>query len=97
MAESTGQSPAPAGPSASAEAQRNAAFVRCLGTGALGIASGFAVFFLLLEEAEKPLKFLLILLLATVLSVIVEHLREVIENRHGAEHSGSVWRLSAAV
>ncbi len=68
----------------------------CVGTGGLGVISGFALFFLILVEGDEPLKFFFIFLVATVLSVIVEFLREVIDPAHeSASGSRSVWSGAA--
>jgi hypothetical protein len=55
-------------------------------TGGFGVLSGFAIFFLLLEKADKPWMFLAVLGIASVLSGIFEWLREQIEHRPGKAH-----------
>ena len=49
-----------------------------MATGFVGVASGFAVFFLTLDDGT-PLQFLGILVVATLLSFLVEYLRELID------------------
>jgi hypothetical protein len=55
-------------------------------TGGFGVLSGFAIFVLLLEKADKPWLFVVILAIASVLSAIFEWLREHIEHRPGKVH-----------
>ncbi|HEX2853056.1 MAG TPA: hypothetical protein VHO24_07455 [Opitutaceae bacterium] len=55
-------------------------------TGGFGVLSGFAIFFLLLEKADKPWMFLAVLAIASVLSALFEWLREQIEHRSGKAH-----------
>ncbi len=76
---------------ASSKFRENWGFLICLGTSALGVASGFAVFFLALED-QTPLRFFEILATATVLSIIVESLREIIdESGHARRESRPRW------
>lgn len=59
-------------------------------TGVMGVLSGYAVFFMWLEEAEHPWKFGLALFCAGLLSLIFEWLREKIqggEHEHGHGHA----------
>jgi hypothetical protein len=53
-------------------------------TGALGVASGYTAFFLWLEPADNPRKFLLALAVAAFLSYIFELSRDLIQHCGGA-------------
>ena len=60
-------------------------------TGCVGVASGFAIFFLTLDD-DSPLQLVVILLTATLLSLVVEYLRELIDTtpeEHRAHRSRS--------
>ena len=82
-------SPSTAGPQASTFGLKG---LICVGTGGLGVISGFALFFLILVEGDEPLKFFLIFGVATGLSLIIEFLREVIDPAHeSAGPPRSLW------
>jgi hypothetical protein len=67
-------------------------------TGGLGVASGFAVFFLTLED-DHPFQLIAILFVVTVLSFIVERLRELIDTTPDElrDHRGPPTRIFSSL
>src|SRR6266852_1270649 len=67
----------------------------CIFTGVFGVTSGYAVFFLLLEESAHPLKFVGALGVAAVLSLIFEFVHHLID--HGDKELSRHFSVSRVI